>query len=289
MPTPPRLSFEFFPPRSVEASFKLWDAVQGLAPLGPDFVSVTYGAGGTTRKLTHEAACAIGARAGLDVAAHLTCVDATKAETQEIARSYVEAGITRIVALRGDPPKGADGFTAHPEGYASSVELIKGLREVADFQIWVGAYPDTHPEATGADADIDWLKRKLDAGAHGAITQFFFEANTFFRFRDRCAAAGITAPIVPGILPIENWRKARKFALSCGTHVPAELDAAFETAIRDDRHDLLAVAQATELASDLIEGGVEHIHVYTLNRFELTRDVAMALGVEYNRNLRDVA
>jgi methylenetetrahydrofolate reductase (NADPH) len=289
MTVTPRLSFEFFPPRSVEASFKLWDAVRGLAPLNPDFVSVTYGAGGTTRKLTHEAACAIGGRTGLDVAAHLTCVDATRAETQAVARDYKAAGINRIVALRGDPPKGTDRFIPHPEGYASSVELIAGLREVADFQIWVGAYPDTHPEAASGDADIEWLKRKLDAGAHGAITQFFFEADSFFRFRDRCAKAGIDAPIVPGILPIEDWRKARKFALSCGTKVPKWLDDAFETAIRDNRHDLLAVAQATELASELTEGGVDHIHVYTLNRYELTRDIALALGVPHRANLRDVA
>jgi len=289
MPRPPKLSFEFFPPRSVDASFRLWDAVKGLAPLGPEFVSVTYGAGGTTRKLTQEAACAIGGRTGLDVAAHLTCVEATRAETLSVAQSYLDAGINRLVALRGDPPKTVTNFTPHPDGFTSSVELVSGLREVADFEIWVGAYPDTHPEAASAGADIDWLKRKLDAGAHGAITQFFFDADTFFRFRDRCGAAGITAPIIPGLMPIENWRKARNFAQRCGANIPAELDQAFETAIRDDRHDLLAIAQATELASALVDAGVEHLHFYTLNRFELTRDVAIALGAPYPQPLRNVA
>ena len=289
MPRPPKLSFEFFPPRSVDASFRLWDAVKGLAPLGPEFVSVTYGAGGTTRKLTQEAACAIGGRTGLDVAAHLTCVEATRTETLSVAQSYLDAGINRLVALRGDPPKTVTNFTPHPEGYASSVELVSGLRKLADFEIWVGAYPDTHPEAASAGADIDWLKRKLDAGAHGAITQFFFDADTFFRFRDRCCAAGITAPIIPGLMPIENWRKARNFAQRCGANIPTELDQAFETAIRDDRHDLLAIAQATELASALVDAGVEHLHFYTLNRFELTRDVAIALGAPYPQPLRNVA
>ena len=289
MPRPPKLSFEFFPPRSVDASFRLWDAVKGLAPLGPEFVSVTYGAGGTTRKLTQEAACAIGGRTGLDVAAHLTCVEATRAETLSVAQSYLDAGINRLVALRGDPPKTVTNFTPHPDGFTSSVELVSGLRELADFEIWVGAYPDTHPEAASAGADIDWLKRKLDAGAHGAITQFFFDADTFFRFRDCCCAAGITAPIIPGLMPIENWRKARNFAQRCGANIPAELDQAFETAIRDDRHDLLAIAQATELASALVDAGVEHLHFYTLNRFELTRDVAIALGAPYPQPLRNVA
>ncbi len=285
----PRISFEFFPPKSLEASFRLWDTVHTLAPLGPRFVSVTYGAGGTTRELTREAVGTLHKATGLNVAAHLTCVDASRAETLAIADQFAAAGVTEIVALRGDPPKGAGGFTPHPEGFANSCELISALAETGKFTIRVGAYPEKHPEAADSRADIDWLKRKIDAGASEAITQFFFEAETFLRFRDACAAAGITAPIIPGILPIENWQGARKFALSCGTQVPGWLDDAFDKAIRDNRHDLLATALCTELCSDLIEEGVDDLHFYTLNRPDLTRDVCHALGVTPRVELRDVA
>jgi methylenetetrahydrofolate reductase (NADPH) len=285
----PRISFEFFPPKTLEASFRLWDTVHTLSPLDPRFVSVTYGAGGTTRELTREAVGTLHKATGLNVAAHLTCVDASRAETLEIADQFAAAGVTELVALRGDPPKGANGFTPHPQGFADSCELISALAETGKFTIRVGAYPEKHPEAADSRADIDWLKRKIDAGATEAITQFFFEAETFFRFRDACVAAGIDAPIIPGILPIENWTGARKFATSCGTQIPAWLDDAFDKAIRDDRHDLLATALATELCSDLIEGGVEDLHFYTLNRPELTRDVCHALGVTPRVTLRDVA
>jgi methylenetetrahydrofolate reductase (NADPH) len=289
MSTPPRLSFEFFPPQSLEASFRLWDTVQTLAPLRPDFVSVTYGAGGTTRDLTHEAVTTIGQHTGLNVAAHLTCVGATKAETMAIADRYATAGVTEIVALRGDPPKDSGGFAPHPEGFADSCELIAALAETGRFTIRVGAYPDPHPEAANAQADIDWLKRKIDAGASSAITQFFFEADSFFRFRDACAAAGIDAPILPGILPIENWAGARRFAARCGTAIPAWLDDAFETATRDGRADLLATAICTELCSNLLDGGVDHLHFYTLNKPHLTRDVARALGIQPEVTLERVA
>ncbi|MDT0682805.1 methylenetetrahydrofolate reductase [NAD(P)H] [Roseicyclus sp. F158] len=289
MATVPSVSFEFFPPRSVQASFKLWDTVQALAPLGPRFVSVTYGAGGTTRKLTHEAVDAINASTDLTVAAHLTCVDASREETLEIARSYAKAGVTDIVALRGDPPKGMDTFTPHPEGFRDTCELIEGLREAGDFTIRVGAYPDPHPEATRDGQDVEWLKRKIDAGATEAITQFFFEADTFFRFRDACAKAGIDAPIIPGILPIENWKNTRRFATACGARLPAWLGEAFEAAERDGRQDLLATALATELSSELIDGGVDKLHFYTLNRPHLTRDVCHALGVTQDSTLEDVA
>jgi methylenetetrahydrofolate reductase (NADPH) len=285
----PRISFEFFPPKTLEASFRLWDTVHTLSPLDPRFVSVTYGAGGTTRELTREAVGTLHKATGLNVAAHLTCVDASRAETLEIADQFAAAGVTELVALRGDPPKGSKGFTPHPQGFADSCELISALAETGKFTIRVGAYPEKHPEAADSRADIDWLKRKIDAGATEAITQFFFEAETFFRFRDACAAAGIDAPIIPGILPIENWTGARKFATSCGTQIPAWLDDAFDKAIRDDRHDLLATALATELCSDLIEGGVEDLHFYTLNRPELTRDVCHALGVTPRVTRRDVA
>jgi methylenetetrahydrofolate reductase (NADPH) len=287
--TKPSVSFEFFPPKSLEGSFKLWDTLGVLAPLGPEFVSVTYGAGGTTRKLTHEAVTTIDANFGVPVAAHLTCVDATRAETLEIAGQYAEAGITQIVALRGDPPKGAQGFAPHPEGFASSVELIEALASTGKFDIRVGAYPDPHPEAGSMQECVDYLKRKIDAGATSALTQFFFEAETFFRFRDACAAAGIEAPILPGVLPIENWTRARRFASGCGAVIPRWLDEAYDTALRDGRTDLLSTALCTELCTDLIDGGVEHLHFYTLNRPELTRDVCAALGVTPKVALAEVA
>ena len=287
--TTPSVSFEFFPPQSLEASFRLWDTVQVLAPLQPRFVSVTYGAGGTTRDLTREAVATLHKSSGLPVAAHLTCVNATRAETLAIAQDFAAAGVTDIVALRGDPPKGSNGFVPHPEGFASSVELIEGLRDAGDFTIRVGAYPDTHPEAKDAQADVAYLKRKFDAGASEALTQFFFEADTFFRFRDACEKAGIDKPVTPGILPIENWKGAVRFAQRCGTHIPAWVVDAFEKAERDGREDLLATAICAELCSDLIDGGVDTLHFYTLNRPELTRDVCHALGVTPKLNLKNVA
>ncbi len=285
----PQISFEFFPPRNVEATFRLWDTVQVLAPLEPRFVSVTYGAGGTTRDLTREVVATLVKHSGLRTAAHLTCVNASQAETLEIAEGFAAAGVTDIVALRGDPPAGAAGFVPHPEGFADSVELIGALAGMGRFDIRVGAYPDVHPEAQGAAADIDWLKRKLDAGACEALTQFFFEAETFLRFRDACAAAGIDKPIVPGILPIENWAGTRRFAERCGTKVPRWLADAFETAARDGREDLLATAICTEMCSELLEEGVESLHFYTLNRPELTRDICHALGVVPAPRLEKVA
>ena len=287
--TAPRISFEFFPPKSLEASFKLWETLGVLAPLSPEFVSVTYGAGGTTRALTHDAVKTIHANYGVEVAAHLTCVDATRAETLEIAHSYAEAGVTQIVALRGDPPKGAGRFTAHPDGFANSIELIEALAQTGKFHLRVGAYPDPHPEAHTMQDCVDFLKRKIDAGADSAITQFFFEADTFFRFRDACAAAGLTAPIVPGILPINSWKGVRKFAEACGTIIPAWLDEAYDKATRDGREKLLSTALATELCTDLIEGGVEDLHFYTLNSPDLTRDVCAALGVTPKVELSEVA
>jgi len=275
----PRISFEFFPPQTLDASFRLWETAQVLAPLKPSFVSVTYGAGGTTRKLTHEAVATIGRNYGLNVAAHLTCVDATRAETLEIVEAYAQAGVTEIVALRGDAPKGAERFTPHPQGFASSVELIEALAADGRFTIRAGAYPEPHPDAVGAGADVAWLKRKCEAGASSAITQFFFEAETFFRFRDAAAKAGVKARIIPGILPIQSWAGAKRFAQRCGTSVPAWVEEAFTAAERDGREDLLATALCTELCDDLLQGGVEDLHFYTLNRPGLTRDVCHALGV----------
>ncbi len=285
----PNVSFEFFPPQSLEASFRLWDTVQTLAPLDPSFVSVTYGAGGTTRDLTHEAVSLLTKNYGLEVAAHLTCVDATRDETLDIARAYKATGVSQIVALRGDPPKGSGAFRPHTDGFADSVELIGALAEIGGFHIRVGAYPDLHPEQRATGGDVDWLKRKVDAGAGSAITQFFFEAETFLRFRDDCAAAGIDAPIVPGILPIENWSGVKKFAARCGTGVPQWLDDAFTAATRDGREDLLATAICTELCSDLMAEGVNDLHFYTLNKPHLTRDVCHALGVSQKQVLENVA
>lgn len=288
MPSP-AISFEFFPPKSLSGSFRLWDCVNTLAPLDPRFVSVTYGAGGTTRQLTHEAVTTIHDTSGLTVAAHLTCVDATKAETLAIAADYAKGGVTEIVALRGDAPKGATNFEAQPDGFASSVDLIAALAETGQFNIRVGAYPEKHPEAASQADDIAFLKRKIDAGATSAITQFFFEADTFFRFRDACVKAGIDAPIIPGILPIENWTGAQKFAARCGTSIPQVVVDAFTNATRDGTTDLLATALATELCDDLIAGGVEHLHFYTLNRPELTRDICHALGLAPKAQLQNVA
>lgn len=285
----PRISFEFFPPQSLDASFRLWETVQVLAPLKPSFVSVTYGAGGTTRKLTHEAVTTIGRNYGLNVAAHLTCVDATRAETLEIAHSYADAGVTEIVALRGDAPKGQTRFTPHPDGFADSVELIEALAATGRFTLRVGAYPEPHPEAADTAADVAWLKRKIDAGASSAMTQFFFEAETFLRFRDACAAAGITAPIIPGILPIDNWEGTKRFAARCGTQVPLWLDEAFTTAKRDGREALLSTAICTELCDTLLREGVEDLHFYTLNRPQLTREVCHALGIAPEVSLEKVA
>jgi len=281
----PQISFEFFPPKNLEASFRLWDTVQVLAPLAPRFVSVTYGAGGTTRELTRESVATLHKSSGLNVAAHLTCVNASRAETLDIADQFAAAGVNEIVALRGDPPKGEGSFTPHPEGFANSVELIEALAETGKFKLRVGAYPDPHPEAPNAQADVDWLKRKIDAGADEALTQFFFEAETFFRFRDACEKAGIDgSKITPGILPIENWKGARNFAKRCGTYIPAWVDEAFEKATRDDREDLLATAICTELCSELVDGGVERLHFP-----ELTRDVCFALGISPKVALEHVA
>lgn len=287
--TPPQISFEFFPPKNLESSFRLWDTVQVLAPLEPRFISVTYGAGGTTRDLTRDAVSTLHKSSGLRVAAHLTCVNASRQETVAVARSFAAAGISDIVALRGDPPKGVDGFTPHPEGFQSSLELISALAQSGDFTLRVAAYPESHPEAESPAADIEFLKRKIDAGASEALTQFFFEAETFLRFRDACDKAGINVPITPGILPIENWQDTRRFAKACNAKVPNWLTDAFSKAKRDDREDLLATAVCTELCSQLIDEGVDTLHFYTLNRPDLTRDICHALGITAAVKLEKIA
>jgi methylenetetrahydrofolate reductase (NADPH) len=285
----PRISFEFFPPKTLDASFRLWETVQALAPMQPEFVSVTYGAGGTTRTLTHEAVTTIGRNYGLKVAAHLTCVDATRADTMAIAESYAAAGVTEIVALRGDAPNGSVRFAPHADGFRNSVDLVDALAKTGKFKIRVGAYPERHPDAPHAQADVEWLKRKVDAGATSAITQFFFEADTFFRFRDACVAAGIDAPIIPGILPVTNWQGAKSFAARCGASVTQRLDEAFSRATREGRAELYALAHCTALCDRLIEGGAGDLHFYTLNRPDLTREVVRALGVAPDIALEKVA
>jgi methylenetetrahydrofolate reductase (NADPH) len=276
----PSLSFEFFPPNTPNGSLRLWRSVERLAPLAPQFVSVTYGAGGTTRDRTNVAIKTIVDRARLNVAGHLTCVGASRDETLAVARGYARLGVRRIVALRGDPPKGETEFVPHPQGFASAAELVAGLREIGDFEISVGAYPEKHPEAASLQGDIDNLKRKLDAGATNAITQFFFENTDFLRFRDACAKAGIAAPIHPGILPVENFAKMLNFAARCQASVPDWMHKAFERADTEEQSHLLSVSLAAEQCSDLRAEGVDHLHFYTLNNPDLTFDVCRALGFE---------
>ena len=277
---PVGLSFEFFPPHTPEGSLRLWTSVERLAPLGPDFVSVTYGAGGTTRERTNSALQTIVSRARLSVAGHLTCVGASRAETLEVARGYARHGVRRIVALRGDPPKGQSHFTPHPDGFRSAGELVEALGREGSFDIAVAAYPEKHPEAESLSADIENLKRKIDAGASSAVTQFFFENEDFLRFRDACTRAGITVPIIPGILPVENFRRMTGFAARCGAAVPDWMHRAWARADSDEAAHLLSVAVASDQCDGLIEEGVDHLHFYTLNNPDLTFDVCRALGFE---------
>lgn len=273
------VSFEFFPPKSEKMEAQLWDAVQQLKPLDPSFVSVTYGAGGSTRERTHATVARIIAEAKLPAAAHLTCVGASKAEIREVAEHYWEAGVRHIVALRGDAGEPGAPFVPHPEGFASAAELVKGLKEIADFEISVAAYPETHPDADCPQADIDNLKRKLDAGATRAISQFFFSADTFFRFRDELAKNGIEQPVLPGILPVTNVAQARKFAGACGAQIPDWMDGLFEGL--DERpaaRQLVAATVAAELCRRLYAGGVRDFHFYTLNRPELAYAICHMLG-----------
>jgi len=290
-----RVSFEFFPPRTDPLMEQLWEVVTTLAPLRPNFVSVTYGAGGSTRDRTHGTVARIIKEARLPAAAHLTCVEASKAEIREVAESYWEAGVRHIVALRGDMPS-ANGalpgvpFTPHPDGYANAAELVAGLKQIAPFEISVAAYPEAHPDSPSVEADIDNLKRKLDAGATRAISQFFFEPETFFRFRDRLAAAGITAPVIPGILPVSNVAQTRKFAAACGAQIPAWMDGLFEGL---DHHpasrQLVAATISAEFCRRLYAGGVRDFHFYTLNRAELSYAICHLLGLRPERSALEQA
>lgn len=274
------VSFEFFPPQSEAAKERLWRSIEHLAPLQPRFVSVTYGADGSTRDRTHELVTQLQRRTGLAAAAHLTCVGATREEIQAVARGYRDEGINHIVALRGDPPRGCDKYVPCEGGFAYATDLISGLAEVHDFEISVAAYPESHPEAPNASFDLENLRRKVDAGATRAITQFFFDADIFLRFRDRCADAGIDVPIVPGILPVTNFARLQGFASACGASVPGWLHERFEGLDEDPgTRNLIAANTAIEQVQALRANGVQDFHFYTLNRHELTYAICHALGV----------
>ena len=274
------VSFEFFPPKTEKMADTLWESIQTLQPLHPRFVSVTYGAGGSTRERTHATVERILKETPLTPAAHLTCVAATREEIEEIARDYWELGVRHIVALRGDPPEPGSPYQPHPGGHANAAELVAGLKSIAPFDISVAAYPEMHPDSANRAADIDNLKRKIDAGADRAITQFFFSADCFLRFRDEVAAAGLDVEIVPGILPVSNVATARRFAATCGASIPEWLNGLFEGL--DDlpaARQLIAATVAAELCGQLYAGGVRHFHFYTLNRAELSYAICHLLGV----------
>lgn len=276
---PPRLSFEFFPPKTDKLEEQLWQCIRRLEPLGPRFVSVTYGAGGTTQERTHATVSRLVSETSLTPAAHLTCVGATRDEVDAVARRYWEAGVRHIVALRGDPPAGASEYTPHPGGYAQAEDLVRGLRRIGAFDISVGAYPEGHPAAVSAEADLDFLKRKIDAGANRAITQYFFDTDVYLRFLDRCLAAGITVPIVPGILPVSNFAQVVKFSAMCGASVPAWMGKLFEGLEEDaETRRMVATVVAAEQVRLLQANGVDEFHFYTLNRPDLTYAIAHILG-----------
>ncbi len=280
LPSDVRVSFEFFPPKTASMEAALWAAIERLATLKPAYVSVTYGAGGSTRERTHATLVRIREDTDLEPAAHLTCVDATRAEVDAIARRYWRSGIRHVVALRGDPPEGTDRYRPHPQGYAYAADLVAGLKRVADFEITVAAYPETHPEAPSAAFDIDNLRRKIDAGAGRAITQFFFDVDLYFRFLDRVRAAGIAVPIVPGILPVTNFARVTGFAKRCGASVPGWMAELFEGLDEEpETRRLVAASMVAEQCRALYAGGVKEFHFYTLNRAELTYAICHVLGV----------
>lgn len=284
------VSFEFFPPKSAKMEETLWEAVRTLEPLSPRFVSVTYGAGGSTRERTHATVARIQRETSLAAAAHLTCVEASRDEIDQVAEEYWAAGVRHIVALRGDPPVAGQKFQAHAQGYANAAELVAGLKKLHPFEISVAAYPECHPDSGTKVEDLDNLKRKLDAGATRAITQFFFTPEAFFRFRDAATAAGISAEIVPGILPVSNVAQTRKFAGMCGAAIPDWMDRLFEGL--DDHpasRQLVAATIAAEMCRRLYAGDVRHFHFYTLNRAELSYAICHLLGLRPNKAAGAVA
>lgn len=275
------ISFEFFPPKNDAMADNLWACVERLAPLSPRFVSVTYGAGGSTRERTHQTVKRILDETSLKPAAHLTCVAATKAETDEIIRDYWEMGVRHIVALRGDPVTGlGTKFEAHPEGYQSSADLVAGIRAIGDFEVAVSAYPEKHPDSPNFEVELDLLQRKVDAGATRAITQFFFDNDHYFRYLDKVRKRGINIEIVPGILPVQNFKTAASFATRCGTEVPGWLASRFE-GLDDDAETrrLVAAAVAVEQVYDLLDRGVSEFHFYTMNKADLVFAICHMLGM----------
>lgn len=277
---PPQVSFEFFPPKSHEMEEKLWASIEQLAPLKPRYVSVTYGAGGTTRERTHATIARILKETSLKPAAHLTCVGASRQEIDAVAKSYWDIGVKHIVALRGDLPGNTKPYIPHPEGYAYADDLVRGLKRIADFEISVAAYPDMHPDAISPEADLEHLKRKLDAGANQAITQFFFDTDTYLRFLEKARKAGITAPIIPGILPVSNVTQTLKFSGQCGTPIPAWMVEMFN-GLDDDptTRTLVSATVAVEQCRILQQAGINEFHFYTLNRSELTVAICHILGI----------
>ena len=277
----PSVSFEFFPPKSEVGEVALLDAASRLSSLRPEFVSVTYGAGGSTREPTARAVSELKIKLGLDVAPHLTCVDATKEETLEIARDYLKKGVTKLVALRGDSRDGVEGvYTPPVHGFAYASDLVAGLRDLKGLELFVSAYPERHPEAATADSDIQVLKKKQDNGASAAITQFFFNNDDFLRYRDRAAAAGVTMPIIPGIMIPENIRGVLRFAKACGATVPSDLSSRF-AGIEDDEETrrLIATHFSIQQCEQLVAAGVKHFHFYTLNRAESAYALCHAIGL----------
>mgnify|MGYP006411864119 FL=1 len=280
LPEGVKVSFEFFPPATEKAEASLWSCIDRLSPVKPSFVSVTYGAGGTTRERTHETVVKIAKETNLEAAAHLTCVGSHRQEIDDIAKRYWQAGIRHIVALRGDAPEGAGSYQANPDGYAYASDLVSGLKKVADFEISVAAYPESHPESKNPEADLDNLKRKIDAGATRAITQYFFEPETYLRFLERARAAGIHVPIVPGILPVTNITQVKKFSKLSGTTVPDWLTELFDGLDDDpETRKLIAASVAAEQCRILHASGVNDFHFYTLNRADLTYAICHILGV----------
>lgn len=278
----PRVSFEFFPPKTEDMETRLWESIGRLAPLGPAFVSVTYGAGGSTRERTHRTVKRIVEETDLLPAAHLTCVSATRAEINDVIQSYWDAGVRHIVSLRGDPPEGiGERYAPHPGGYENAADLSAGIRAIGDFEISVGCYPEKHPESASLQADIDHLKRKIDNGATRAISQFFFDAGVFLRYVDSVRAAGITIPIVPGIMLQPNFKGLKRMARLCGASIPQRLDAVFDGMEGDEKtRELVTAHIAADLCHALKAGGVEQFHFYTLNRAELALATCALLGVK---------
>jgi methylenetetrahydrofolate reductase (NADPH) len=278
---PIKVSFEFFPPKTAAMESSLWNCIRKLEPLSPEFVSVTYGAGGSTRERTHNTVARLINETGLKPAAHLTCVAATKAEVDAVVRDYWGLGVRHIVALRGDPPEGqGHAYVPHPGGYSNGAGLTAGIKSVAGFEVSVSAYPEKHPESPTVEADLDMLAAKVDAGANRAITQFFFDNDHYWRYLDRVRARGINIPIIPGQIPIHNFKQVASFAARCGASVPASLAARFEGLAGDpETAQLIAATVAAEQVMDLVAGGVTEFHFYTLNRASLVYAICHLLGL----------